>query len=359
MNKPASKATGPVRICFIGDVFLGDGKIDLSPEFQELFKQSDLTVANQEGPICHPSPVDSSKILLRCQPGVEQRLADWGVGLVALANNHVCDHGAEGLAETIRRLDEVGVDHLGAGAALDQASQPSIREINGVRIGFLAFAWEGTEARYATQESYGVNPLERDHVVQHIRDLSEQVDHVIVLPHWGYCDYTYPTADSVRLAQAMLDAGATAIVGHHSHIVHGVDQPDERSIVAYSLGNFGFAPYTHGTRTVNCQGEGARGMILQLTVTRDQGLSAQYHFTRQSERCISLDERPRRVTELDRRSQPLVHPIQYALFWKRQVKKRMLRRVRYWMNPLRWRHLSGATVRSLFIMAGQSLRRRG
>ena len=343
-------------IAFVGDIFLGEGDIQLSPEVIAVLREAEYVVGNLESPITSCAPSDSSKILICSQPGVEAQLLQWGVDLVSLANNHVCDHGLEGLRETMDRLDTVGIAYLGAGDSLSQAQAPSIVVFNGVRIAFLAFACEGTQARPATAASHGCAPLDLPQLKSQIQDLCTKVDHVILLPHWGFCDYAYPLASVVESGEALLDAGASAIVGHHSHVLQGHRQRPDHKHIAYSLGNFAFGSYTHGDRPNHASGESARGAILSLTFSSER-VDAIWNFTHQDTDTIRIDNTPKRETEFARRGAPLKQIEGYRAFWKSIVRKRLLRRMGFWLNPGHWNRINLSTIKAVAIMLGQIIRR--
>ena len=280
------------------------------------------------------------------------------MGLVTLANNHVCDHGAEGLEETCQRLDKAGIDHVGAGKNLGQATQPGIVEIQGIRLGFLGYAWSETQATVATENGHGCAPLEGQLILSQIRELKTLVDHVIVMPHWGYCDYAYPTDFNVELGEKMLDAGASAVVGHHSHILHGHRKRNDGKLIAYSLGNFFFDEFKYAGKMVKSCGESAKGAVLKIELGTSELLDVQWHFTQQKDSRIEIDVRPFRKKEFAKRSEAVANLENYSAFWQKQVKKRMARRVLFWLNPFNWRKFKFATIRALGIMLKESVFRR-
>jgi hypothetical protein len=347
--------SGHAVIAFVGDIFLGSGGIELSEDVADIFTKVDYAVANLESPITTCQPIDSAKILLCSQCGCEEKLRQWGINLVTLANNHICDHGADGLQETIDRLDEIGISHIGAGCNLSEATKAKIVEIESVRLGFLSCTWEGTQAIYATENEYGCVPLEEVLICSQIRELKTQVDHVIVMPHWGYCDFPYPTDFDVMLGEKFFDAGASAVVGHHSHILHGFRQRNDGKFIAYSLGDFLFGDYEHAGRVVKSKGKYSRGAVLEIVLNSSEIVSFQWHFTRMENCLVKLEETQLRGKKFQERCQPLADIDAYSVFWKRQVKKRIFKRCLFWINPANWRYLKLATLQSMKIMLAELL----
>lgn len=83
----------------------------------------------------------------------------------------------------------------------------------------------------------GVAPLNREFMLQMIQELREKVDEICVLCHWGYEYERFPLPAHRRLAHVLIDAGATVIIGHHPHVIQGIEHYKGR-MIAYSLGNF-------------------------------------------------------------------------------------------------------------------------
>jgi len=97
-----------------------------------LIADADLVIANHEGPITDltqpqaKSDTGRKRYWYRAEPASAHALKAAGIGLVSLANNHVTDYGTDGLADTIRHLEDAGIAHCGAGANDVQARRPAI-----------------------------------------------------------------------------------------------------------------------------------------------------------------------------------------------------------------------------------------
>ena len=172
-----------------------------------------------------------------------RRLKELHINVVSLANNHFFDLGAKGAQHTIELLDKEGILHCGAGRNLEEAGKPVVMEIKGKKVAFLGFC--DTEYRhvymctYATKDSPGINPMNADYVVNEIKKNALLYDYVVVLAHWG-TEHTFaPDVSTVKMARAMLKAGACLILGSHPHRVQPVINTKRGSIV-YSMGNFLF-----------------------------------------------------------------------------------------------------------------------
>lgn len=242
-----AETTRPVILRAVGDVALiGRSARSLihgsDPTWHrtaEFLADADITFANFEMPIAtssvQPAAADVSREFL----GVPASLPGFllaGVDIVALATNHVMDWGERGLVETIDRLRERGVRVVGAGRNLDEAVRGVVLERAGLRVGFVAFT--PSQRWTATKSKPGAAPLRLELVRQALDSLSG-ADVKIVSIHWGLEMSNYPTPEDRDLAADIVGAGADMILGHHPHVIQGVERI-QQSWVTYSMGNFIF-----------------------------------------------------------------------------------------------------------------------
>jgi poly-gamma-glutamate synthesis protein (capsule biosynthesis protein) len=216
---------------------------------RRLLDDADLVVANCEGPITtRDDPVDRDKpFLLRMSPWAAGVMARAGIDAVSLANNHILDHGPQGLRDTLDALDEAGVVAVGAGGDLEAATRGAVFVRRGLAVGLLAFmedypAYETRFRAYAGPDRPGVAKLTRRIVRPAIARLRRRVDVLIVAVHWGV-DYGEVTGTQRTWARQLAAYGADLVVGHHPHVVRGVGLEGEVPVL-YSTGNFAYA----GTR---------------------------------------------------------------------------------------------------------------
>ena len=128
--------------------------------------------------------------------------------------------------------------HFGAGMNLDEAAAPAIVEAGGLRLAFLAAVDQRSGPyRFAAEDQWGVAPLDVDRLARQIRDLREQVHHVVVSVHWGEERFLIPSPVQIEQAHAIVDAGASIVLGHHPHVLQGLEFYRGAPII-YSLGNF-------------------------------------------------------------------------------------------------------------------------
>lgn len=343
-----------MKLAFLGDVFFGQYPAKLDTDVQALLSQCNQVIANLETPICSSSPISSSKVLLRSEPGTEQALAKWGVTAVTLANNHIFDHGDSGFRSTCEALESLNIPFAGAGMDSFNAATPLIFNYGALRIGMIACTEPGTEAQIAAENAPGCHRLVFPELTNQISALKNEVDFVIVAPHWGFCDYAYPPQEVVKNGEVLLAAGADLVVGHHSHVVQGVVRKCNGQVISYSLGNFYFGDYASQSGIVTNQGEGAKGLVLLVTLSHQVLPLVECIHTLSKGNRIFLDStNPERLREFQRRCTPLNDLSTYPNFWRKIVRYRLRQRLLHWMNPLNWRNINWSTVKALGIMLKQ------
>jgi poly-gamma-glutamate capsule biosynthesis protein CapA/YwtB (metallophosphatase superfamily) len=182
-----------------------------------------------------------------------------GIDLLSLAGNHISDCGPEGIADTIATLDELGIGYCGAGMTLAEARKPAFITQKGRTIGLLSYNAVGPENGWASETQAGcawlrietedggpINPnaklarLAPSVAVMLREDMAlarQHADLVIVALHKGIVHTPALLAPYERpLAQAAIDAGADLVIGHHAHIVRGVEFYRGKPIL-HGLGN--------------------------------------------------------------------------------------------------------------------------
>lgn len=160
-----------------------------------------------------------------------------GVDCVTLANNHIMDQSEQGLFSTIQTLQENGIAYVGAGENLQTAQKPVILELDGHRIGVYACAEH--EFSIATPHSSGANPFDPLESLDHIAELKQQTDYVIVLYHGGKEHYRYPLPNLQKVCRKIVEKGADLVVCQHSHCI-GCEERWQGGRIVYGQGNFLF-----------------------------------------------------------------------------------------------------------------------
>jgi poly-gamma-glutamate synthesis protein (capsule biosynthesis protein) len=202
---------------------------DLLPEFE----QADLSVANLECPLIeHQTPILKTGPTFgepgACINGIKQA----GIDVLCLANNHILDHGAPGLENTLAVCTQAGIQTVGAGPNLDAARRILIRDLGGLRVGILAVAEH--EFSIATRNSAGANPLDLIGFVRNITAHRAQFDYLIVLLHGGD-EFLVPSPRIQDTCRFMVELGANAVIVQHPHVLGGYEDY-RRGHIVYGQG---------------------------------------------------------------------------------------------------------------------------
>jgi len=238
-NNATSKrySNGRRAICFVGDLSFPFSASALSNvDSVKDITGADIVVGNLESAMV--SQEKQRKLInLYSTASLGTFMAKQGIRVVSLANNHVMDYGEGGLRKLLALLDESEVDHCGAGTNLSEAIEPLEVQIGNRKWAFISYAWPLIEAVPAGNHRAGVAPLNRDLILRGIQRLRKKNDEICVFCHWGYEYEKFPLPAHRRLAHMLIDAGATMIIGHHPHVIQGIEYYKAK-MIAYSLGNF-------------------------------------------------------------------------------------------------------------------------
>lgn len=268
--------SGSIRIKAVGDISF-EGKESDKPSmdhFEDIIEPlstADIVVGNLESPLLDSGIALQHKCLLRGSPQWALVLKNAGIGIVSLANNHVMDYSKEGLFSTMAALDKVGIRHVGAGNNSHEANSPLIVDIRGKKIAFLGRSSVIVGASiYATQATPGAAFLDVNETISSIKACRDKADYVILLVHWGLEEYLYPAPPQRQLARHFIEAGVNVIIGHHPHVIQGIEYY-KTSAILYSLGNFVFNEFewTHTRPDGQCFPQ-----QLKLTTSNRKGVIA-------------------------------------------------------------------------------------
>jgi poly-gamma-glutamate synthesis protein (capsule biosynthesis protein) len=197
----------------------------------------DAMMANLENAVTRSVDSVEKEFVFKMNSEYLSQLLSAGISIVNCANNHTADFGVEGIVETIQQLDSAGIRHVGIGRNLAEARKPVILKVNGVRIGFLGYG--GVRAYIASETKPGTTSPSKWLILDDIKRLRSRVDFIIVNLHWGEELATQPDSSQITLAHRIVDGGADLIVGHHPHVLQGIERYHGK-VIAYSLGNFVF-----------------------------------------------------------------------------------------------------------------------
>lgn len=305
-----------MRITIFGDIMCeppvlngakkADGTYDFSPMFEKvapMFAKSDYVIGNLEFPLAGEENGGYTKSyhIFNSPDSYAQAVKDAGVDLVSTINNHTLDRGPEGMLQTLKALDAIGLPHTGNFDPEKGREEACYFEVDGVKFALIAYSYgvnkripedhelypmmnllrplttpsytpEVTkkmknwvdkvfkklkhEKRAKIKKALGMYPtlpraddyLDKEACAPYveqfqndIRKAKEKADFVIFYPHTGGQYNLTPGNFSEYIMQKGLEAGADAIMAAHSHMVQKVEMADGVPLV-WSLGNFSMSP---------------------------------------------------------------------------------------------------------------------
>jgi poly-gamma-glutamate capsule biosynthesis protein CapA/YwtB (metallophosphatase superfamily) len=253
-------AVRELTVAVVGDIMLGG---TAAPELArygydypferigKLLRDADLAFGNLEGPLTIRGEAQRKQYVFRSPPDlVAPALARAGFDIVSLANNHSMDYSVEGLRDTMQALQSAGIRHVGAGENLAAARQPALLERGGGRVAVLAYSLTFPEDFWAEDHRPGTAFGHEDQVRADVASARSKADIVLVSFHWGQEGSTELRDYQRKLGHAAIEAGAAAVIGHHPHVLQGVERY-RGGVILYSLGNFVFGSYSRdATRSV-------------------------------------------------------------------------------------------------------------
>ncbi len=257
---------GPLRIRFIGDVLMEapwrrppPPPAGLFAQVREALRSADVVICNLESPLTDSTATTPHKnralvaagrdfILKTASPEAAAALAEAGIRVASLANNHVMDYTERGLRDTLDRLRAAGILAVGAGENRQAAEQVRVVKVRGLRVGFLSFSDVVPRFADAGEERPGIaSSKDVARMRGAIRLARPQADFLVVLFHWGRELARRPTPRQRVLAFAAATAGADVILGAHPHVLQGLGC-EARVPVVYSAGNFVFPTSRPGSQ---------------------------------------------------------------------------------------------------------------
>jgi poly-gamma-glutamate synthesis protein (capsule biosynthesis protein) len=188
---------------------------------KDIFSEDDLTIVNFEGTLTTSTTRADKKYAFKGDPSYTEILTSSSVEACNLANNHSHDYGSDSYTDTKTYLEEAGLLTFGY-------DNVAITEVNGVRVALVG-VYELAKGEGCLGDLESAMSTAKD----------EDADLIIVSFHWGIERDATPDATQVKLAHAAVDLGANLVVGHHPHVLQGIEEYNGVNIL-YSLGNFCF-----------------------------------------------------------------------------------------------------------------------
>jgi hypothetical protein len=221
----ATVRRGPIMVSAAGDLDLSGSGDPIGAAAGALLPggPGGLRIVNLESPItARGTTVSDGKVTRLAAAPARAAIVAGRIDVASLANNHALDWGEAGRDDTRRALTGAGVRALVDGEMADVAT------VDGMPVRMIAHFLPP-----------GANLAQQEDLVAHVRRARRGAAAVLVSLHWGRTGMVLPSDEQRALAAALVDAGATAVLGHGPHTIQGIERRGQ-ALVAYSLGNLAF-----------------------------------------------------------------------------------------------------------------------
>jgi len=220
----------------------------------EYTRRGDLTFGNLETTISTRGEEADKLCTFRAHPKTLEGVRDAGFDVLTLANNHIIDYGEDATNDTMRYVNEYGMENVGMWyldepAADARIDRPVVLEAKGIRFAFLGYGENFTSLFRATDTLPGPVPMKMNIIVEDIEYARTVADVVVVAIHWRRTPQYVKTVDETQMdiCRRLVDAGADVLACHGPHVAQATEFYNG-SLILYSLGNTVFdqsEPSTH------------------------------------------------------------------------------------------------------------------
>ena len=226
------------------------GTYDFSYVFEDIksyISDTDISIGNLETTFAGKARGYSNYPQFNTPEQLAYNLKDLGIDVVSTANNHSMDTYFSGIVSTLNYLDDAGISHVGTNAIAEDQSKILIKDVNGIKVAFLAFTYGTNGISIPSDKSFAVNLIDDNFILSQISLAKEQhPDLICASMHWGYEYHTKQSAEQERLADLLFKNGVDVILGSHPHVLQPMekrtvtleDGSTKNCFVIYSLGNF-------------------------------------------------------------------------------------------------------------------------
>lgn len=195
---------------------------------KDVFKKDDLTIINMEGTLTDLTTRKDKQFAFKGDPEYVKVLTNGSVEAANMANNHTYDYGEDSFKDTVNILEKNKIRTFGD-------DETVIIPVKGVNVGIFGIYELDDHEERVPQVKSDIAKLKKD-----------GADIIVAVFHWGNELERVPDDNQVMLAHLAIDEGADVVVGHHPHVLQGIDTYKGKTI-AYSLGNFCFGGNYHPT----------------------------------------------------------------------------------------------------------------
>ena len=271
-----------IKMAVVGDIMCHNtqyqdayNKSSDSYDFSHVFsnvasnlRNANITVGNLETTFAGKDRGYSGYPTFNTPDELATNLKELGFDVLSTSNNHSLDKGYNGIVRTIETLDNVGISHMGTYSSEEASKEILIKDVNGIKIAFLAYTYGTNGIPIPSEKDYCINLIDKEKIKSDIsKAKSLGVDIVAINMHWGEEYRLKPTTEQKQLADFLFENGADLILGSHAHVLEPMetreitleDGTKKQGFLIYSLGNFISGQVKQYTN---------HAIILNLTITK-------------------------------------------------------------------------------------------
>ena len=238
-------------------------------DIKDYISSADIAIGNLETTFAGKQKGYSNYPTFNTPEQLATNLKDFGIDVLSTANNHSMDTKYDGLVSTINYLDEAGISHVGTNITKEDQDTILVKDVNGIKIAFLAFTYGTNGIPIPKDKSFCVNLMDKDFILEQINLAKQQhPDLICASMHWGVEYQTKQNSTQEDLANLLFTNGVDIILGSHPHVLQPMkkktitleDGSTKDCFVVYSLGNFMSGQVINNTRN---------SVILNMSFTKN------------------------------------------------------------------------------------------
>lgn len=199
---------------------------------------ADITFGNYESTSTPTQPYKGYPMFNTPAESIDA-LADAGVDILSISNNHSLDTGKKGLVDTYFNIYNRGIIPVGAKLSPNENERVIVKK--GIHVGFLAYTYgyNGLEGRLSTAEHEYMGSLFKDEarLEREVKASVRRNDFTVISLHWGNEYQIIPNAQQEALARKLVSWGVDVIIGGHPHVIQKSERIEDAYVI-YSTGNF-------------------------------------------------------------------------------------------------------------------------
>ena len=266
-----------IKMTVIGDIMCHnsqykdayDGSSYVFDDIKDYISSADIAVGNLETTFAGKERGYSNYPRFNSPEQLAYNLKDMGIDVLCTANNHSMDTNYSGVVSTLDFLDDAGISHMGTSRTAEEQNQILVKDVNGIKIAFLAFTYGTNGIPVPSANSYCVNLIDKDLILKQLElAKAQEPDLICVNMHWGLEYQNVQNSDQEDWADFLFENGVDVILGSHPHVLQPMekrtvtleDGTTKNCFVIYSLGNFISGQTKKNTRT---------SIILNINFTKD------------------------------------------------------------------------------------------